>query len=341
MGRLLVLAVLAAVIGLAGCREERRILKIWSATDAVAMQDLLDDFGRRNPDITIQYTEFNTSELHAAVLAAEARSDVPRPDVVISSAMDLQVDLVNHGLAEPIDVSTKGPDWANWRGELFGFTAEPVAVVYNVAAFEGRALPQSRSELASMIRDDPAFFDGRVATYDITRSGVGYMFATQDAVRGYQSTRLVETLGRARSQTFCCTGEMIAAVASGQARLAYNVIGSYAQALVQDDPRLALHFLSDYTLVFARSAFVPHWTGAPQAATRFVDYLISPAGQGKIAEGSQLLPLSAVSGGGAAGEPNTSLSPIRMSPGLLTFLDKLKKERFLRDWRRSLFREVP
>ena len=286
--RLALAAMLA--LGLAACREERAVVEVWSATDAEAMKGVLDAFAARNPGIDIRYTEFNTSELHAATLAVArarqaggaVRAGEGAPDVVISPAMDLQVDLVNHGYARPIDVERAEPGWASWRGELFGFTAEPVAMVYNAAAFEGRELPQSRSELAGMIRDDPAFFDGRVGTYDITVSGVGYMFATQDAVHGYQSTRLVETLGRAGARTYCCSGAMIEQVASGDLVLAYNVIGSYAEAAAAADPRVALHFFSDYTLVFARSAFVPDWSEVPEAAARFVAYLVSPEGQAAI-----------------------------------------------------------
>ena len=235
-------------------------------------------------------------------------------------------------------MDTAGPDWANWRGELFGFTAEPVALIYNVDAFADRTLPRSRSELASMIRDDPAFFDTRVGTYDIERSGVGYMFATQDAVRGYQSTRLVETLGRARARTFCCTGPMIEEVAAGRLNLAYNVIGSYAQAAARADPRFSVHFLSDYTLVFARSAFVARWSPNAEAAERFVADLVSRPGQSRIAAEGELLPLSPAI---RAQDAGPALTPVRMTPGLLAFLDTLKRERFLREWRLSFVPHVP
>ncbi|ORE93341.1 periplasmic iron-binding protein [Stappia sp. 22II-S9-Z10] len=331
---------LALCLVLAGCTEEEpQLLRIWSATDVGALRGTLDAFARANPDIHVEYTEFNTSELALAVRdAARAPERAIRPDVVISSAADLQVDLVNDGLARRLDIGAAGPDWANWRGELFGFTAEPVAMIYNVDAFADRSLPRSRSELASMIRDAPEIYDRRVGTYDIERSGVGYMFATQDAARGYQSTRLVETLGRAGARTFCCTNLMIEEVASGRMMLAYNVIGSYALAAAEGDPRFAVHFLSDYTLVFARSAFVPVWAAAPDAAERFVAYLVSDEGQAAIEAGGQLLPLAAAAGDA---EAKASRMPVRLGPGLLTFLDQLKKARFLHEWRLSFMVQAP
>ena len=99
------------------------------------MTALIEAFEHAHPTIDIRYTEFNTSELHAAVLAA---SPDEAPDIVISSAMDLQVELVNRGLALPITVSNETPEWARWRNELFGFTSEPVALVFNRAAFADR-----------------------------------------------------------------------------------------------------------------------------------------------------------------------------------------------------------
>ncbi|MGF1659197.1 MAG: hypothetical protein ACFCUS_07190 [Rubrimonas sp.] len=126
-------------------------------------------------------TECNTAELHAAVLDGGGAG----MDVVISSAMDLQVDLVNCGLARafrPLDAEAP-PEWASWRDELWGFAFEPVVTACNRAAFEGLSLPRTRAELASQVRDDPAFHDRRVGAYDAPVSGAGYFLATQDARR--------------------------------------------------------------------------------------------------------------------------------------------------------------
>ena len=315
---------------------ERTVIDVWSATDKVAMTAILEGFEASHPGIAVRYTEFNTSELQEAVLAAK-----DKPDVVISSAMDLQVQLVNRGLATPLQDVPETPEWARWREELFGFTQEPVALLYNRQAFSQRPLPSTRSELAGMIRDEPSFFDGRVGTYDVALSGVGYMFATQDAQRGFQASRLVESLGRARAKIYCCTNDMVNDVAEGRLVLAYNVIGSYALEQVRQDPRLGILLLSDYALVFTRSAFVTKASHAKQAAGDFVRFLLSDEGQALIDKGSSLFPLIESFGKGQAFvesrfEGSTSLLPIRLRPSLLTWLDERKKAKFLRDWRGSI-----
>ncbi|MCE7027753.1 ABC transporter substrate-binding protein [Jiella avicenniae] len=315
---------------------QRTVIDVWSATDRSAMAEILAGFEAAHPGIAIRYTEYNTSELREAVLAARQK-----PDVVVSSAMDLQVELVNRGLASPVADVPETPEWSRWREELFGFTQEPVALVYNREAFSKRPLPSTRSELAGMIRDEPSFFDGRVGTYDVALSGVGYMFATQDAQRGFQAPRLVESFGRAKAKTYCCTNDMVEDVASGRLVLAYNVIGSYALERVRRDPRLGILLLSDYALVFTRSVLVTKDSDDKAAAGDFVRFLLSDAGQALIDESSSLFPLVASFREGQSFfetrfEGSTSLLPIRLRPSLLTWLDERKKAKFLHDWKASI-----
>lgn len=311
-------------------------IHVFSATDTDAIQPVIAGFEAAHPDLSVDYVEFNTSELHAEILKNPAAT----ADVVVSSAMDLQVDLVNRGMAHRFTLSnTAAPDWAQWRNELYGFTFEPVAVVYNRKAFEGRARPRTRSALAGDIRDNPAFYNGRIGTYDIAQSGVGYLFAAQDARRGYQFPRLVESLGRARAKTYCCSYRIFDAVAEGELVFGYNVMGSYALERTKRDKRLGIYLLEDYALVMTRTAFIPKTSGNKAAAIAFVNYLLSPPGQSRIAEKSGLIAIGDRQRTGPAlkalieGKP---LLPIRLGPGLLGYLDSMKKAQFLKDWRTSM-----
>ena len=334
------LRALALTFGLAPLAQAQD-LQVHSATDTTAISGLIAGFEAANPGVTVIYTEYNTAELHAAVLAGEGAG----MDVVISSAMDLQVDLVNRGLARafrPRDADSL-PDWASWRDELWGFTFEPVVMAYNRLAFESRSLPRTRSELASAVRDDPVFYNRRIGTYDVALSGVGYLFATQDARRGYQLPRLVETLGRAQAFTYCCTSHVIEAVAEGRLVYGYNVIGSYALDFAARDPRIGLYLLDDYNLAFSRTAFVPRKADNPELGESFIAYLLSEDGQVAIARSGGLLPIAA---GEEAAAPDRVVDllrgkpifPIRLGPGLLTYLDQMKQARFLTDWSTSFGR---
>lgn len=313
-------------------------LNIYSATDTSAMQTVLDAFQTRYPDVNVVYTEYNTRELHKAIVDG----DIEDADIVISSSVDLQVDLVNRGLAQRIDPvrDVTMPRWASWRSELFGFTFEPVVTVYNKKAFETVELPATRSALALAIRDNPAFFNNAIGTYDIALSGVGYLFAAQDIEKGYQFWRLVESFGRAGTATFCCTSLVLDKVAEGELVLGYNVIGSYAAERARLDPRIGIAAFSDYTLVLSRSAFVHQSAPNPEAAQTFIEYLLSREGQAKIAESSALISiLEALETDsdrmGIFGNPE-AMQPIKIGPSLIGYLDRLKQTQVLADWRDTI-----
>ena len=332
----LLLAVLLLVAPQAGAQT----LTVHSATDEPALRPLLDAFEARNPGVTVEYREFQTLDLHRTMLRL---SPVDMPDLVISSAMDLQVDLVNRGMAQPISLPTEMvlPDWAVWRSELFGFTFEPAAVIFDRRAIEESELPQSHRDLSRFVRENEARLMGRIGSYDIAGSGIGYLYATQDSLQGPQAQRLIEVLGRAGLRTFCCTSDMVEAAARGEIALAFNVIGSYAAQEAQALPEVGLHFFDDYNLVMTRTAFVPDGAPRPELAARFVEFLLSPEGQRILAERTPLIPLTAPPGVRTPileeieGKRGAFL-PIRLNLGLLTFLDRLKRDAFLSAWIASL-----
>lgn len=315
--------------------QENVTLSIASATDTAAMTPLIDRFESLNPGVTISYLEYQTVDLHEAIMAS---SPADMPDIVISSSMDLQVDLVNRGMAMPLSIAdvVQLPDWAVWRSELFGFTFEPAAIVYNMELITPGTLPQEHRELINYIRSNETRLNRKIGIYDLRRSGIGYLFATQDVVQGLQSSRMTEVLTRANVRKFCCTSEMIAATANGDLALSINTIGSYALAAAAQDDRIGVHLMSDYNLVMARTAFVPKHARHPDMAERFIAFLLTE-GQTILARKSDLIPLLPTADSSALGHFDLrdfagSFLPIKLGPGLLTFLDARKKAEFLQNW---------
>ncbi|MBU2957994.1 sensor histidine kinase N-terminal domain-containing protein [Paracoccus sp. C2R09] len=320
----------------AGAQE----LTLWASTDRVAMEPLIAAFEERHPGWAIEYQEFQTVDLHRAMLQATPDR---MPDVVISSAMDLQVDLVNRGLARHLQVPEwdRPPDWAEWRSELFGFTFEPAAIIYDRRALSAEDLPTSHRDLSSFIRDHEAELRGKIGGYDLRQSGVGYLFATQDTIQSVQAQRLTEVLGRAEMRSYCCTSAMVEATRRGELAMALNVLGPYALHLGPEYADVGVHFLDDYNLVMSRTAFVPK--GAPhwEMAEAFVVFLLSEEGQHVIETRSVLIPLDPITRprspiGQLLRQNRGSFLSIRLGPGLLTFLDRIKRADFLRNWEAAM-----
>jgi two-component system sensor histidine kinase TctE len=313
---------------------EQEVLRIDAATDRMSMEPLILDFQHLSPGVTIVYSEFSTRELYEHAVSGNGGADL-----IVSSAADLQVKLINDGYSQPYQSSvTQGlPDWANWRDEAFGFTFEPAVIVYNRDLVPHAEVPRSRNDLIRLIRENGARYSRRVATYDAATSGIGYLFATQDSVLFSQYWQLMVTLGAAQARLACCTSDILEMIERGEVLIAYNMLGSYARARLLAGARIGIVLPDDYTLVMSRVAIIPKRSPRVDLAGRFIDYLLSKRGQEIIANESTLFALGQDIPGeatstGVRAATNGPVIPITLSPALLVFLDKSKRESFLRQW---------
>ncbi|PYF80365.1 iron(III) transport system substrate-binding protein [Marinomonas alcarazii] len=314
-------------------------LIIFSATDIKAIAPVLNAFRAQNPTVNLEYHEFNTQELDRAIRAKPLED---QPDVVISSAMDLQVRLVNDGYAQPVlgEAVAALPSWANWRNEVIGFTYEPIVFVYNKQAFKNKAVPLTHESLASTMRIEDGFFANRVGSYDARRSGIGYLVATQDEVTSSISGRLQESLGRARTKVYGQTASLLDDIASGKLIFGYNLLGSYSFARERRDNSIGVVIPQDYALVVSRAAFISKQAKHVSNAQRFVNFLISDEGQDVIAKKSELVALfpdidSLVSQQDVQ-DQTINFHPIPLGPALMVYLDDSKRRRFIKAWESAL-----
>jgi iron(III) transport system substrate-binding protein len=241
--------------------------------------------------------------------------------------MDLQFKLTNDGFALELE-SVSHPDWAEWRQSLFAFTSEPAAIVLNKDAFEGLPIPQSRQDLIEALRARPEVFRGRIGTYDVRQSGLGYLFATQDARASETFWRLMEVMGSLDARLYCCSGDMIDDLTDGTIVVAYNVLGSYAKARAESQNILETVLPSDFPTTMMRTAFVSKETDEPAAAQRFIQFLVTYQSN-PTDEARALPPLQ-------DRENGTEHATISLEPALMTFLDTLKRTKFLSEWENAL-----
>jgi iron(III) transport system substrate-binding protein len=314
------------------------VLTIYSTTDTGTFESAVREFQRLNPGVAVRYEELGSTVLYERFLEELARAE-PRADLLLSSAMDLQLKLVNDGhAATHVSANARTlPSWARWRDQAFGFTFEPAVMVFNLDAFVGRKLPQTRGELIELLRRESATWRGRIGTYDIASSSVGYLLASQDARQGSEFGALVETMRDAQVKIERRTAALLDRLESGELAIGYNLLGSYAQKRAAAGAPLAIVYPRDYTLVVTRTAVLP--ASAPNAAVahRFLEYLVSIRGQRTLANDGGLPAIrTEVSGRDTqAGIIHAAVGPLRpvvLGPGLLVYLDAQKKQRFLASW---------
>jgi iron(III) transport system substrate-binding protein len=318
----------------AGLSQARLVVR--GTTDNSEIADLIAEFMRRNPGVAVQYSKVLSTDLFAEAVKP---SGTERADVIWSSSMDLQIKLANDGYAaEYRPPEAQGIfDWARWKDRAYGVTAEPVVMVYNKRLLREGLVPKDHAGLLRLLSDQPAVFRGKIATYDPAVSGTGLLFITQDVLVTAQTWKLVAAMGRAGVRLFASSDPMIDRVASGELLLAYNVLGSYALERAKRDDDLGIIFPSDYMLLLSRIALIPQAAEHPELARRFVDFLLSQAGQALLARrsfGSVREDMKPAIPGYA--DAASALRPIALSIDLLTYLDQAKRQRFLKDWKEAL-----
>ncbi|MBP0582457.1 extracellular solute-binding protein [Labrys sp. LIt4] len=312
-------------------------LSILGTTDTPQFELLIQDFQELRPDVSVTYEETDTLPLYQRTQENQLDTDV---DLLVSSAADLQVKLANdgHALAHASPLLPVLPAWASWRSEIFGFTFEPIVIVYNRTLVPDAQAPHSHLALTELLEKETDRFRGKVATYDIGKSGVGHLLAAQDAQISSNFWRLTRALGRADVRLSGSSPAILEGIASGSLALGYNVLGSYAYARQRLDKRIGIVIPDDYALILTRVMLVPRWANQPDLGRAFIDYALSPRGQAVVAGQAALGSIVPGTPGGWTAERISAasrgvLQPITLGPALLVALDQERKARFLATWR--------
>ena len=321
--------------------EDEGRLVIYATTDTAVARPLIADFKSMYPRINVEYEDLTSTELHHRFVA-ETQLGGGSADVLWSSAMDLQSSLVSNGYAETYEsIESAGlPAWAKWKGQAWATTFEPIAIAYNKSLLPAADVPRTHAELATLLNASAARFKGKVITYDIEKSGLGFFLATQDVGAAPVFWDIAEGLGKVDTRFASTTDDMLKQVASGKAAIAYNVLGSYAVAQARKDPSIGYVFPSDYTLVMSRLQLINKKAADPNAARLWVDYVLSKRGQTVIANQAGLYSVRVdVSGDTTAAGLTQTLGPsiraISVGPSLIGYLNNQNYRDFIRQWRKA------
>ena len=325
----------------AAAKKEGKVV-IYSALDTKAAQPLIRDFNALYPDIKVEYNDMNSTEMYNRFIA-ESASGQGSADVMWSSAMDLQVKLVDDGqaLTYKSPEASKLPQWAVYKDQAYGTTYEPAVFIYNKRLVTGDEIPQDHASFAKLINSKVDKYKGKVTTYDIEKSGVGFMFVVQDAKYFAGMKDLEKGFGATQYKVYSSTGNMLEKVSSGEHLLGYNVLGSYALVRAKKDQSLGVVLPKDYTLVLSRVMFIGKQAKNPNAAKVWTDYVLSQRGQKLIGSDVELFSIrNDVDAEYTAAKLNQQLGnnvkPIPVSAEIVTYLDQKKRLDFLNNWKQAL-----
>lgn len=317
-------------------------LVIYAATDAKAAEPLIKDFNALYPNVKVEYNDMNSTEIYNRYIS-EVAAGGNTADVLWSSAMDLQIKLVNdgYGLQYKTQELAALPSWATMNNTAYGTTFEPAVFVYNKKALPDGEVPQTHAELTKLITTKLDKYKDKVTSYDIEKSGVGFMFITQDLhVNEKQLWDTAKSFGAVGLRVQSSTGTMLERISSGENLLGYNILGSYALVRAKKDPNIGVVIPKDYTLVLSRVQFISKSAKHPNAAKLWTDYILSKRGQTIIANNSKLYAIRKdVTGETTASDLEhhigNGIKPLPVNATMLQYIDPNKRLVFLKMWKEA------
>jgi len=320
----------------AGIKEGKVI--IYSTTDTKAAGPLIKGFEAQYPGIKVEYNDMNSTELYNRYLSEQA-SGGGSGDVIWSSSMDTALKLAKDYAGEYVSPElAKLPKWAVWQQKAYGTTYEPVVFIYNKRLIPQEDVPDSHAALAKLVAGQTDKFKNKVTTYDIEKSGVGFMLAVEDSKNDKNYFKTLSDIAKGRLTVQSSTGTMMERVSSGENLIGYNILGSYAEARAKGDNSLGIAWPKDYALVLSRVSFISAQAEHSNAAKLWFDYLLSEKGQSILANQSDIPSLRNDIEGKNDVEGMTkllgdALKPIPVDETLLEYLEPKKRLEFIKQWR--------
>ena len=322
---------------IAAAKKEGKVV-VYSTTDTAAANFLIKDFQALYSGISVEYNDMNSTEVYNRFISEKA-AGAGSADVLWSSSMDLQIKLANEGGA--LDYASPEikslPAWAVWKNEAFGTTYEPLSIVYNKRLLSGDEIPQSHADLLKVFTTKTEKLKGKVTTYDIEKSGVGFMLITQDSKFNPQFWDMVKALGVVGPRVQSSAGTMMERISSGENLLGFNIFNSYAALRAKKDPSIGIVIPKDYALVMSRVMFISKTAKNPNAAKLWLDYTLSKRGQTIVANQAELGSIRTdvegeMTAAGYGKLLGAAAKPIPVSADLLVFLDQGKRLDFIKQW---------
>jgi iron(III) transport system substrate-binding protein len=297
-------------------------LTLLSAAERRYCEPLLRGFAERHPEVEVDFVFGISTDLHRHYLA-EAASGSATADLVWSSAMDLQMELVLAGHAQPHGVRHMLPPEAAHRDLAVATTCEPLFTLTR----DPSALAGAPAEIAAVIASDRARFRGRIAVPDIETNGLGFL-AMLCWSRDAEFDAFLDALGSCVPRAVGSAPALVSAMAEG-AEVALHLLGSYAQRAIAADPTLHIAPSVAPALAVGRIAFIPRRAANPEAASAFLAYLLSREGQAALGDAG-LFPITA--------PPARPVAPIPLDESFARLLDQTTRSGLLARWRAALGR---
>ncbi len=112
--------------------------------------------------------------------------------------------------------------------------------IYNKRLIPQSEVPDSHAALAKLIASQPDKFKKKVTTYDIEKSGLGFMLSVQDFKADPNYFATLADIAKGGLAVQSSTGTMMERVSSGENLIGFNILGP----MPRREPKPTLHSVS-------------------------------------------------------------------------------------------------
>ena len=170
---------------------------------------------------------------------------------------------------------------------------------------------------------------------------MGYLLAEQDELVSSNFWGLANAMGQAGVRLAATSAEILDAIERDDIDIGYNILGSYAAEAASRNPDLGIVLPRDFTIVTSRIGLVPKASANPDLGRLLLDFFMSAEGQTIMADKLQIAALNPdVPGDNTANAMQLALGnqlrPVPVSPGLMVYLDQVKRARLIKRWNDAL-----
>ncbi|HEV7257773.1 MAG TPA: ABC transporter substrate-binding protein [Bosea sp. (in: a-proteobacteria)] len=326
----------------AAAKKEGKVI-VYSPTDSGPANALIKAFETKYPGVKVDYNDLSNTAIYNRVVSEFAARQVGG-DVVWSVGLDLQVRLVEDGLAERYasPEASHVPGFAKYKDSAYLTSIEPGVILYNKRLVPAALVPKNLTELTKLLKDHKDVFQGKVASWDPEKSGQGYVAMKDDMRHNPGFWPLMSAFGEAGGKIYSNSGQMREKVVSGEEIIAFYVNGAYAAEWVKANPTLGIIYSDDRTSAVSRAALIARNAPHPNAAKLLIDFMLSAEGQkvmGQAGLPSVRSDVDGVPNFKSLNElANGKLQPIALDATLLDNLDKTKRADFFSRWKQAMRR---
>ncbi|MDX3905703.1 MAG: ABC transporter substrate-binding protein [Pigmentiphaga sp.] len=248
-------------------------LTVYTAGPGGLIKQLADDF-KKETGIAVDVFQADTGKVMARL---EAEASNPKADVVISASWDSALDLDKRGWLLPYVSPNAAQVPAEYKGPSYvaqGLSA--LAIAWNTQS--GTPRPADWADLAK------PQFKGLVNMPDPAQSGTALeLLSGLQAARGDEAWRLFEDLKHNGMAIAGANAQAMNPVLQGAKAAVFGAVDYVALGNQAKGESIEVIFPSSGTVIAARPMMILKSSRHQDDAKRFVDFVLSDAGQARVA----------------------------------------------------------